>query len=305
MTFSSWPVLIGLFLPLAIAVWVWQRQNGRVIVPLDQGRQRPGSGIGFLINLMQTTPAVILAIAVLLWAGPRQLSVPREKRVLTNIEFCLDLSGSMNARFGEGTRYDAAMAAIGEFVEMRKGDAFGLTIFANRAVSWIPLTQDASAFRCAEPFLRPGTMYDSIGGGTMIGLGLKECQQSLIDRTEGDRMIMLVSDGESADLQNGEDEILARDLRADGIVVYGVHIGEGSMPANVASICTITGGSSFSTGDQAGLRQVFERIDQMRAVKMERTIADISDWYWPFCLVGLSMLGLFVLSSFGLRYTPW
>lgn len=305
MTFAFWPILIALFIPLAIGIWVWRRRGRRVVLPQDYGRQRRGGFWAFCINSMQTLPAILLAVAVLLLAGPRHLTVPQEKRVMTNIEFCLDLSGSMMAPFGEATRYDAAIAAISRFVDFREGDAFGLTLFGNQAAGWIPLTQDPSAFKCAAPFIRPEQMMRSLGGGTMIGLALRQCAKHLVERQEGDRMILLVSDGVSFDLQNGEDEVLARELRGDGIVVYGVHIGEGSMPAEVASVCTITGGSSFSAGDEAALQRVFERIDQMRAVRMERTLADVHDWFWPFCVVGLGALGLFVLSSFGLRYTPW
>ncbi len=305
MTFGYWPVLLALFLPLAVAIWIWRRREARIVLPQDHGRQRRGRGWAGLINVMQTMPTLLLAVAVLLLAGPRQLDVPQEQRVMTNIEFCLDLSGSMNAQFGEGTRYDAAMEAISQFVDYREADAFGLTLFANIAVGWIPLTQEPSAFKSAAPFIRPEIMQQSIGGGTMIGVALRQCMKHLIERDEGDRMILLVSDGASADLRDGEDEVLARELRDHNIVVYGVHIGGGQMPANVASICTITGGSSFSAGDEIGLRNVFQRIDQMQAVQMERTIADMHDWFWPFCIAGLGALGLIVLSSFGLRYTPW
>jgi Ca-activated chloride channel homolog len=305
MTFSFWPGLLGLFVPLAIAIWIWRRRGRRVVIPQDGGRMRAGRFWVGSINLMQTMPAIVLAAAILLAAGPRQLSVPQEKRALTNIEFCLDLSGSMLAKFGDGTRFDAAIVAISDFVDQREGDAFGLTLFAEKAVGWIPLTQDPSAFKCAAPFIHPRNMSRSIGGGTMIGLALRQSRQHLIAREEGDRMILLISDGDSFDLDDGQDEVIARELRADGIVVYGVYIGDGVMPAETASICTITGGASFSAGDRAGLKQVFDRIDAMKVVKMERTIADVVDWFWPFCIAGLSALAMFILSSFGLRFTPW
>ena len=139
----------------------------------------------------------------------------------------------------------------------------------------------------------------------MIGVGLRHCLKQLVEREEGDRMILLVSDGESFDLDDGQDEIIAHELKDNGITLFSVHIGEGSSPDTVASIATITDGASFAAGDEAGLRRVFEKIDQMKSVRMEKTIADVHDHFWPYCLAGLSALGLFVLSSFGLRYTPW
>jgi Ca-activated chloride channel family protein len=305
MTFGYWPVLLALFVPLGLIVWVWLQPGGRVVLPQDFGRQSAGRFWRFGLNVFQMLPCLLLAVAVLLLAGPRQLSVPQEKRVLTNIEFCLDLSGSMMAPFGEETRYDAAVAAIAQFVDFRPGDAYGLTLFGQQAVGWIPLTQDPSAFKRAAPFIRPEQMMRSIGGGTMIGMALRQCRIHLEQRDQGDRMILLVSDGASADLSNGQDEVVARELQNAGIVVYGVHIGEGEMPAEVAAICTITGGTSFSAGDEMALRGVFQRIDQMQTVKLERAVADIQDFYWPFCLTGLVALIGYVLSSYGWRYTPW
>jgi Ca-activated chloride channel family protein len=211
----------------------------------------------------------------------------------------------MESAFGEGKRFDAAIKAINQFVDFRTGDAFGLTLFSNTAISWIPLTKDPSAFKCATPFIQPQNMYQTLGGGTMIGAGLRHCLKQLVQREEGDRMILLVSDGESSDLGGGQDEVVARELQDNGITLFAVHIGEGGSPDEVASIATITGGASFAAGDEIGLRRVFEKIDQMKTVRMEKTIADVHDHFWPYCVAGLTALGLFVLSSFGLRYTPW
>ena len=41
----------------------------------------------------------------------------------------------------------------------------------------------------------------------MIGKALLACKEILTSREEGDRMIILVSDGESFDLSGGNDEI--------------------------------------------------------------------------------------------------
>ena len=104
---------------------------------------------------MESLPALILLVAILILAGPQKTGEPRTKRVMSNIEFCVDVSGSMTAQFGEGTRYDASMAAINGFLDYRKGDAFGLTFFGVEVLHWVPLTTDVSAFRCAPPFMNP------------------------------------------------------------------------------------------------------------------------------------------------------
>ncbi len=305
MSFAYWPVLFLLFVPLALLAGIWRRQGKRIVLPLDYGQHGSGRFGRILVDSLQSTPPLLLAVAIFLLAGPRELSVPKEKRVLTNIEFCLDVSGSMMTPFGEATRYDAAINAMNQFVDHRTGDAFGLTLSSNMAVPWIPLTQDPSAFKCAAPFVGPETMMFALGGGTMLGVGLKTCQSLLVQREEGDRMIILISDGASFDLTDGEEETIARELRNNGIAVYYVHIGGGDPPPPTAAVATITGGATFSAGDTAGLQDVFQRIDAMRTTRLERTYADILDLFWPFCLAGFTLLGSYVAASFGMRYTPW
>ena len=51
----------------------------------------------------------------------------------------------MTTPLGDGTRYDASMKAIDEFLKIRQGDAFGLTFFGNNVLHWVPLTSDPSA----------------------------------------------------------------------------------------------------------------------------------------------------------------
>src|SRR5207248_3209631 len=121
----------------------------------DHGR--PGRGLPWRVALevAASLPAVLLAVALVLLAGPQRPGKPGTKRKLTNIEICLDISGSMTAKFGEGSRYDAAMKSVEEFVDYCKGDAVGLTFFGNSVLHWVPLTADPSAIKCAPPFMRP------------------------------------------------------------------------------------------------------------------------------------------------------
>src|SRR3984957_18566373 len=148
-------VLVLLVLPAALLVWVWRRPGQQIVLPLDHGRAGPGHGWLVVLNLAESMPALILAVVVLLIAGPQRYGEPEAKRKLTNIQLCLDISGSMTAEFGDGSRYDTAMKSMNEFLGYRKGDAVGLTFFGNSVLHWCPLTSDTSALRCAPPFMRP------------------------------------------------------------------------------------------------------------------------------------------------------
>lgn len=298
------PWLLGLLVvPLGVMVWVWHRESGRVAVPFDHGRGgAPVSRV--FIDLAESLPAAVLAVAVLLLAGPQKFEAPKTKRGLTNIEICLDVSGSMTAKFGEGDRYDAAMKCVSEFVDYRKGDAFGLTFFGNEKLHWCPLTTDSSAIKCSTPFMRPDKIPYWFGG-TEIGKALRACKKVLEEREQGDKMIMLVTDGFSFDLTGGNAETIAAELKAAGITVFAVMVGEEQPPDEVAVICEATGGRSFDSGDPERLSAVFKRIDQMKQASLEKTIPEASDDFRPYCLAGLSALGLGLLTAFGLRYTPW
>lgn len=291
-------------IPLALIIWNWVRVGGRVALPFDHGGQKRGSWLGASVNLANCLPAILLGLVLAILSGPEKLSEPKTKRRLTNIEFCVDISGSMTAKFGEGSRYDASMAAIDEFLDFREGDAFGLTFFGNSVMHWCPLTTDTSAIRCSIPFMRPEVAPPWFGG-TEIGKALRSCRKVLASREEGDRMIVLVSDGMSSDLSNGQDAALAKQLRDDDISVYAIHIGGGDAPAPIVNITSLTGGEVFVPGDPDALKRVFVSIDEMQETQLEKTAAERMDHYAPWCIAGLSVLAASVLTLFGLRYTPW
>jgi Ca-activated chloride channel family protein len=299
------PWVLGLLVaPLALVLWVWRRRSGALVLPFDHSGARQKRILRVLVDLAETLPPMLLALVLVVLANPQKLSEPRSRRVLTNIEFCVDISGSMTSPFGEGSRYDGAMKAIEDFLDFRKGDAFGLTFFGNNVLHWVPLTSDTSAIRCAPPFMRPENAPPWYGG-TMIGKALLACRDVLVQREQGDRMIVLVSDGQSADLDGGAADDVAQKLRQDGIVVYHIHAAEGQVPDEVVDIAAITGGEAFAAGDPDALKTVFHRIDAMQQVKLEKVSAETLDDYEPWCWAALSVLAAGVLCALGLRYTPW
>ena len=306
MSFTYPLVLVLLIIPAMLAAWIWTHRGGRLVLPFDHGVQPSGRVLRIALDFAQTIPAVLLAIAIIMLAGPQRVGEPMSQKVLTNIEFCIDVSGSMTAPFGNGTRYDASMAAVEDFLDYREGDAFGLTFFGNEVLHWVPLTNDVSAIRCAPPFMNPSNPgHPPWLGGTAIGKALMSCREVLTSREVGDRMLILVSDGSSFDLYNNRDMEIARKLKNDNIRVYGVHISNSDIPDPVVNICRLTGGEIFEPGDPSGLKSVFQRIDEMQETRMEKISSETMDYFEPYSLAGLSVLALSLISLMGFRYTPW
>ncbi len=304
MVFAYPWVLFLEVVPAMLLIRVWRQRAGRVVLPFDHARAKSHRLQAFLIHVAMSLPPLLLGVAIVLLAVPLRFGLPKTKRALTNIQFCVDVSGSMTAQFGDGTRYDASMEAIEKFVNFREGDAFGLTFFGNQYLHWVPLTTDPSAFKYAAPFMSPRRAPPGFGG-TEIGKALLACRDQLLTREEGDRMIILISDGQSADLGGARDQEVARALSQANITLFAVHIGGGEPPGPVASISMLTGGEAFASEDDEALARVFQRIDEMKETRVIQIRGEQVDDFSSYCRVGLVLCGLIVAASFGLRYTPW
>jgi Ca-activated chloride channel family protein len=292
-----------LALPLLWGYWQWTRRGHPVVLPFDYGLQRAGRGLRVLVNLTQTLPALLLSVAILVLAGPRRPAPPENERILNNIIICLDMSGSMSARFGRSTRFESAMDAARQFCEYREGDAFGLTVFGTEYLHWFPPTRELSAMRHALPFVEPVRRLPWFGG-TMIAHALQGCKERLMRTEEGDRAIILITDGSSADFFNGGDRQIAEELAEQRIRVFSIMIGAGGNEG-IHTIAAYTSGKVFEAGDPAALTTVFGEIDRMQKAKFRQVTSDWVDYYRPLSLAGLVTAGLWGLGCLGLRYTPW
>lgn len=306
MSFHHPQLLWLLAIPILWGFWQWNRRGHPVVMPFDHGQQGGGRALRFFANLAGTLPALLLAVAVLMIAGPRKTAPPQDERVMNNILLCLDISGSMEARFGRGTRFEAAVEAARSFCNFRKGDAFGLTVFGSEYIHWVPPTTEVSAVANATQYIRPQNMPPWMGG-TMIANALDGCREQLIRTQDGDRAIILITDGGSGDFQNGGDRRVAEALAAVNIRVFIIQIGggDGMDTGGVETVAGITGGKVFQAGDPSALNEVFREIDRMQKARFKQVTADWVDDYTPLSLAGLATAGLYLLSLLGLRYTPW
>ena len=293
-----------LALPVFWGYWQWVRRGHPVVLPFDHGQQGGGKSLRFFTNLAGTLPALLLAVTVLILAGPRKTAPPKDERVMNNILLCLDVSGSMDAPFGKGTRFEAAVEATRDFCSFRKGDAFGLTIFGSEYIHWVPPTKDVSAVANATKYIRPNNMPGWMGG-TMIANALHGCKEQLVCSEQGDRAVILITDGDSSDFANGGDRRAAEELAAANIRVFIILIGGATGSGGVETIAAGTGGKVFQAGDRSALDGVFREIDRMQKARFKQVTADWVDNYTALTLTGLITACLYLLSLLGLRYTPW
>lgn len=301
---NAW-VLLLLAVPVLVVV-AMRRWRHRVDLPFDHRTHTRRPILGAVLVTLEAAPAALLAIVVLLAARPQALA-PRSERLLTNIQLVLDVSGSMS-----GDRYHNAAAALAAFTRARegeapgKGDAMGLTIFGIEQMRLVPITHDLQAIRNALPFADPEHQPSSMGG-TAIAAALRFVVAQMEEEAKaGDRMIVLISDGQSSDVQGGKQYEVAKVLTDAHCVLYYIHVArEEPMSAEAAELARLTGGEGLAAADSAALAAVFQHIDRMKPAKFQVIGTVQMDRVRPFALAAAVVLGLYGLALAGLRYTPW
>jgi len=316
----QWLALLAL--PVILAFWEWVRRGQQIALPFDHGQQRRGLVLRFLVLCANCLPAALFALAILFLAHPISFMPPEVERKLNNVQIVLDTSGSMAENHGsqaEGRhrRFDSAFDAILRFTSYRQGDAFGLTIFSRHFIHWLPLTLDTQSFALARPFIQPNNpkldppsmgrhgLPDELWGITFIGKALYGATELLAERPTGDRMIILMTDGESSDIKPPLDGPIIAALRAQNITVFGIMLTDIPVEPALVGIVRATGGEVFNAATPEALATVFQRIDEMKKVVVLEKKPQVADHYDPFFPPAIGLLVLSVLALFGLRFTPW
>lgn len=322
MTFQH-PHLLGLLaLPVILAFWEWVRRGQPMVMPFDHGRQRSGWFLRLMVLTANCLPAALLAVAILFLAHPLTHTPPEVERRLNNVQIVLDTSGSMaephgSQANGRHRRFDSAMEAIEQFISHRQGDAFGLTIFSRFFIHWLPLTQDTQSIPLSKRFIEPNNpkldppsmgrhgLPDELWGHTFIGKALHGAADLLAQRPTGDRMIILLTDGESPDILPPLDAAIIEHLQAEKITVFSILLSNDAIQPQLVGICQATGGAAFNALTPEALMSVFKSIDEMKKVVVLQKQPQVIDHYGPFLVPALGVLGAGVLVLFGLRFTPW
>ncbi len=175
------------------------------------------------LPVLRVLAVVALAVAV---AGPRKGNatavIPGEG---IDIALSLDISSSMEQRFGNSTRLEVTKDVIREFIKQRENDRIGLVVFQKDALSLSPPSLDYDALDRMVADVESGLLPD----GTGIGVGLANALNMLQDSTAASRVVILLTDGEhNADSISPEEAAqLAVALK---IRVYTIGVVSGGRP---------------------------------------------------------------------------
>lgn len=309
--------LFLLYVPL-IAWYVWKHRNANPSLGLSTTApiaKLPLSWKPLLIHFCFILQLVAIGGLIVALARPQTHDDFNKSRVNgTDIVIALDISGSMNAKDFEPSRFSAAKEVAAKFVNQREHDNIGLVVFAGESLSLMPLTNDRGALVNAIDNIKMGDLTD----GTAIGDGLVSAINRIVSGHAKSKSIILLTDG-----TNNAGEVppatAAQIAKQKGVRVYTIGVGTNgtiNIPdpygfssttietkideESLKDIAQTTNGKYFRAKDEKVLKKVFDEIDQL-----EKSILDVDKYTYteenfePWILLSLCALGLYLL----LRYT--
>jgi Ca-activated chloride channel family protein len=302
-----------LLLPLLPLLAVWPRAGVGIALPFPRGGALAAQGarVRWVVARAPVLMRVLcLALVTLALARPRTVAaVVEAPSPGIPIVVAIDVSSSMLAQdFRPRDRLEVAKRTVAEFVRARPDDPIGVVAFAAEALTLVPVTTLHPVVLEALGSLRVGLLED----GTAIGEGLATATNRLRRLEAEDRVVILMSDGES---NRGEVDPreAARAAAAFGIRVFTIGVGsEGVAPVPVRTedagvrfaelpvgidesllrdIARTTGGRYFRATDAEALRRVYGEIDALVASPVEaRRVVRHAEWYLPLLLAAAAVL---------------
>lgn len=311
-TFAHPYFLLLLLLVPAAGWWYWKKgfRKEATLKFSDLSPWRPT----FKVRLMEVLPLFrLLAFCALIIALARPLLLFKKEEVKgegIDIFLVMDVSNSMLAEDFLPNRLEACKEVAQAFVEKRRFDRIGVTIFSGEAFTQCPITTDHRVVTEFLAKLRTDLFEEQ---GTAIGMGLASSVNRLKDSKAKSRVIVLLTDGDNN--AGYIPPLTAAELaRKYGIRVYTIGVGTdgfAKMPfmqrANgemvyrnvrveineelLNQIAEMTGGRYFRAKSTEVLLDVYDAIDELEKTEIEiTTISRTSEAFYPFVEMALAFI---------------
>jgi Ca-activated chloride channel homolog len=226
----EYPELIWLVVALpvgvALGVWAWTGRRRRAARALGSAALLERLGAGDLTRFPWDRLALLCLAAAALGlaaAGPRWgLESVEEPGLAADVVLALDVSRSMLARDVAPDRMERQRLLARRLLRELPGDRIGLVVFAGRAYSLTPLTNDHGAVSLYLDALDPDIVSQ---GGSSLSTAIRQATDLARGPHDiGRGVVVLVSDGEALEERG---EVLGAADRAArvGITVHAVGVG--------------------------------------------------------------------------------
>jgi len=235
-----------------------------------------------------------LLLLIMALASPyRQDDVIIEKDKGYEISMILDASGSMK----EYNKFGIVKEIVTEFVDMRKHDKLGLTIFADFSYVAIPLTYDKESIKRLLERIDVG-----IAGQRKTALYEALFMSSKLFKASKakEKVAILLTDGVN-NVDNIPLDIAINTAKKYGIKVYVIGVGQrGEYNAAVLQkIASETKGKFFEANSIEKLKEIYKVINKLEKseIKIDKYIKKSYYFQYPLALGMLFMLLYFLYRS--------
>lgn len=193
---------------------------------------------------------------------------------------------------------------ITSFIDKRRGDRIGLVVFGSEAFLHAPLSFDHPMIKQFLADAQIGFAGPKTAIGDAIGLAVKK----LIEQTQGDRVLVLLTDG-----QNNIGSLTPLDAatiaQKQGVKIYIAGLGSSRMVVNgffgpqavnpslsldeaepeLKNIANMTKGKYFRAKDYKALQAIYSDIDRLEPVKADPVVLVPRKevFFWPLSVVVL------------------
>jgi Ca-activated chloride channel homolog len=319
MTFKN-PYFFYLLILAAPMLWLYVRRERRHKVTvafsdLSIIKKLPESPYRWLRHVLIAMRVAGFCFLVVALARPQKQH--SEVEVTTegvDIMLILDISESMKALdFKPDDRLTVAKREIKNFVAKRENDRMGLVLFAARAFTRCPLTNDYGVLIQ----MIDAADYTDFSNQTAIGTAIVTAANRLKDSKAKSKVMILLTDGAN----NAGDippQTAAKAAGELGIKIYSIGVGkEGQVPFPVdivnpqtgrhtqriqmmpsdinekelSDIANLTGGAFFRAQNSESLKRIYEEIDKMEKTEI-KSISHVSysEYFYKWLWIGFIIL---------------
>lgn len=332
-----------LLVPLLIADWWWHARKRKSTIKFPALAIAKKAAKGSKVRLRYIVPALrIAALCCFVIALARPQNATEVEYTSTDgvdIMLALDVSGSMatldmltradqaklgvmnaekvlkSGRFWNYSRLGYAKNVMAEFVQKRESDRIGLSVFAGRSYTLVPLTLDYGALL---EILQAVNDSSASGNGTAIGDGLMNSLARLEKSDAKSKVVVLLTDG--IDNASLVPPLHAAEVaKALGIKVYTIGVGkkngtflafeqnpwtgeiswaEMPIPAEnsldektLGQIASSTGGRFYRAESKEDLEKIYSEIDELEKTEIQTiAYARYQEKYYPWLLAGALLI---------------
>lgn len=311
-------VLLCLFIPLFYILWryIWF-EDKRLVIPLSFDPQKLfnkkeyWSKIRYIPIFLTCLSIIFLIIGL---ARPR-IAEPLKSKELEGIDIMilLDTSASMETKDMPPDRLAVARNVATKFLEKCVNDRIGLTIFAQDAFAYVPLTLDYGFIKNQIRDLTTDIMPKE---GTALGPAISVGINRLREAGSTSKVLVLITDGVhntgTIDPINaamlaakfdiriytitvGKDKFLTRTENQDNLTEVKTELDEETL----RRISHITNGKFFRAQDEKSLEDAMFYISKLeKNNNKDENHKNIKDLYLYFALSGLTLFFISLILKF-------